>query len=73
MQQIPDIKLISGRIIRHYLQPNGSQNAIPVTGNYWMTHDEGLEYERIREDECKQDGSTWIGSMRKEEDNHGRE
>ena len=42
-----DIQLSSGRVIRHTLEPNGSQLATPTTGYYAMTNDEWDEYCKI--------------------------
>lgn len=39
-----DIKLSTGRIIRHTRMPNGAQDATPTTGDIAMTHAEWAEY-----------------------------
>lgn len=42
-----NIALSSGRVITHTREPNGSQLATPITGNYAMTNAEWAEYCKI--------------------------
>ena len=42
-----DIKLSTGRIVKHTRQENGSQLATPTPGCYEMTNQEYIEYCRI--------------------------
>lgn len=42
------VVLSSGRTIRHERHVNGFIDAIPTTGEYYMTPDEHKEYVRIR-------------------------
>ena len=39
-----DIKLSTGRIVKHKRLENGSQLATPTPGNYEMTNSEWIEY-----------------------------
>jgi len=51
-----DIKLSTGKIIKHERQPNGSQTARPA-----MTHAEALEHEQILAGEHKR--GPWLIAM----------
>lgn len=42
-----DIKLSSGRTIVIRPMDNGASEAVPTTGSYGMTHDEGLEFWKL--------------------------
>jgi len=42
-----DIKLSTGRIVKHTRQENGSQLATPTPGCYEMTNQEWIEYCKI--------------------------
>ena len=39
-----DIKLSTGRVVKHTRMDNGAQLATPTPGNYEMTNSEWLEY-----------------------------